>query len=673
MMRLLAIALTLFAVPASPYRQCEPVKPMYWVHVHNCGGTTIRRLAQRYGEVALEPASLNWNLWLEVPLDPAPRGAYAAVTCRDKAALFASQPAATWTAAERSVDVADLDCGDAFDYGLTLRSPAELMLSTIVNNGVDVGALMRLLRTREGESIAGVRVPHEKPYLEAGAELAHFDNFLVRTLNGRAVTRDVGLGRLNETHLAAAIANLERFAVVLVIEGDGALDAGALRANRRWPPGAIDDVRENAHPADAKDAALRSGFVPVAGRDCAKGAGGEACRLGKAFDRADFVGLRRETLEARSALDRRLLDAARRLAAGRTAPPPGACARRWTTPLEAYAASRGAVSFPTVDRATPPWAPRRAPPAPVEGRVLHVVTTALSLGDERPRLVDARLRLFLALAAPSMARQTTTNFVWCVYARVDRWPRRAAERLRAALAPHAHFALLESLPDETSLRPRDFPAARHLAAAGVDASALAGGLHLRTALDCDSALPPEFIATLQELALNELAAEKPSLVACARSLVEWSPYGGGAAGVADRRPNAAHCLGPGFTVAARGGDERTGVRDVHTNPKKADAVRWRGPVVFVDGPPPAVAATLASPRRFKPPRRDAVPAVAALRALGYLATPADRIRLERAADFHRSPASVRSFVAELLAACAPPCARETLLDHFARLLKEPYG
>ena len=40
-------------------------RPMYWVHIHNAGGTSIRTLAERYGERPLEPASVNWNLWLQ--------------------------------------------------------------------------------------------------------------------------------------------------------------------------------------------------------------------------------------------------------------------------------------------------------------------------------------------------------------------------------------------------------------------------------------------------------------------------------------------------------------------------------------------------------------------------------------------------------------------------------
>ena len=38
---------------------------MFWVHLHNCAGTTIHELASLNREIPIVPASANWNtaLW----------------------------------------------------------------------------------------------------------------------------------------------------------------------------------------------------------------------------------------------------------------------------------------------------------------------------------------------------------------------------------------------------------------------------------------------------------------------------------------------------------------------------------------------------------------------------------------------------------------------------------
>jgi len=55
--------------------------------------------------------------------------------------LAAAQPGASWTAIERPLEAADVGC--AFDYGVTIRDPVATMTSTVVNNFVDVDALVR--------------------------------------------------------------------------------------------------------------------------------------------------------------------------------------------------------------------------------------------------------------------------------------------------------------------------------------------------------------------------------------------------------------------------------------------------------------------------------------------------------------------------------------------------
>jgi len=52
-------------------------RPMFWMHIHNAGGTTIRTLAELYGERPIEPATKNWNIAVRRPPPAAaapPRG-----------------------------------------------------------------------------------------------------------------------------------------------------------------------------------------------------------------------------------------------------------------------------------------------------------------------------------------------------------------------------------------------------------------------------------------------------------------------------------------------------------------------------------------------------------------------------------------------------------------------
>ena len=261
-------------------------RPMYWVHIHNAGGTSIRTLAERYGERPLEPASVNWNFYLHE------KETIHTVDCEGKAALFAEQRPATWTMIERPVDDADVACGDWFDYGVTLRRPVDTMLSSLVNNNVSAALVFELLERRRGRSVADVDLPHDG-FLNDG--LGHFDNYLVRSLNGRQVMRDVKLGEVTEAHLDAAIRRLEAFDVILFMEGG--LDTRELRRLRGWPESDADEPRRNAHSSDSKRDALAGGL---------------------AGDAADaLVEKRLAILASHATLDERLFAAARELVARR--------------------------------------------------------------------------------------------------------------------------------------------------------------------------------------------------------------------------------------------------------------------------------------------------------------------------------------------------------------------
>ena len=230
---------------------------MLWLHVHNAGGTSIRSLAERHGERPLRPASGNWNLWLHS------KETERTVDCVAKVALFRQQPLASWTMIERPFDESDGACGEWLDYGVTLRQPVATMLSTLVNNAVPADLLFDVLEKRRGRSIRDVSLPH-RGFLNDG--LGHFDNYLVRTLNGREVMRDVRLGEVTEAHLERAIERLRAFDVILFLDETDGLDTSALRERRGWPAADSGDARRyNNHSDASKRSALASGRNDTAG------------------------------------------------------------------------------------------------------------------------------------------------------------------------------------------------------------------------------------------------------------------------------------------------------------------------------------------------------------------------------------------------------------------------
>ncbi|KAH8044483.1 rhamnosyl transferase [Aureococcus anophagefferens] len=252
---------------------------MLWLHVHNAGGTSIRTLAATYGERPLEPATKNWNLWLHA------KETWRTISCREKVDLFKRQAAATWTMIERPFDAADAACAE-LAYGTTLRSPVSTMLSTIVTNNVDVDALFEALERRG--SPLNASIPHDQ-LIEEGALLGHFDNYFVRSLNGRDVSQAAGLGMLTEAHLDTALERLRRFDVVLVLEDGAALDDAPLRRFRGWPAAEGETVWYNAHSAASKARALAGGLE---GAGVALRSGGSASSASAKLDERLLVAAR---------------------------------------------------------------------------------------------------------------------------------------------------------------------------------------------------------------------------------------------------------------------------------------------------------------------------------------------------------------------------------------------
>ena len=229
-------------------------KPMLWLHVHNAGGTSLRLHAEANGEKPLEPATHNWNLAFDKDR-----------TCREKAELLAEQPEASFTFVERPLERSDVGCAE-FAYGLTLRRPLDTAMSTLRNNDVDAAEVGALLEKAAARGLA----PRDASLGFVGERyaahaLGYFDNFLVRTLNGGRVFREVAVGALNATHVDAAARVLEdRFDVVLKLEDS--LDLGPLARARGWAParGATAHANAHSHPPlhkNPKEAARLLGIL----------------------------------------------------------------------------------------------------------------------------------------------------------------------------------------------------------------------------------------------------------------------------------------------------------------------------------------------------------------------------------------------------------------------------
>ena len=257
--------------------------------------------------------------------------------------------------------------------------------------------------------------------------------------------------------------------------------------------------------------------------------------------------------------------------------------------------------------------------------VAHVVHTRLQINEEHlEALLEARLALFYALTLPSMARQTTTNFAWIIYARVSKWPARHAADFYEKLAPHAHFFIVETLPELPAAKrlelerinehrpelgvkeraallkkraaegappfdaadvalPRDFTACALLAHVGLRTCAAPPRFRLSTLLDGDDGLHADTILSLQRAAVHELfdRKRKSDALLCSYDAYEWSardstkeqqggrPFVRTLPGTLVKVTQKAKqsqwkCLTPGFTVAARGKDGPTSVTHVQT-------------------------------------------------------------------------------------------------------------
>ena len=106
--------------------------------------------------------------------------------------------------------------------------------------------------------------------------------------------------------------------------------------------------------------------------------------------------------------------------------------------------------------------------APTIGPASHVLVTRFMLGQEHMvSLLEARLKIFKAVCLPSIIAQTSTRFVWIVYARVALWPEKLATELVECLDPHPHVVLARRAGSFDDGVKDTLTARQHLARAGL--------------------------------------------------------------------------------------------------------------------------------------------------------------------------------------------------------------
>ena len=218
---------------------------MLWLHLHKSAGSSIRHIAALNGEVPLQPATTNWNLFLK------DRERDGVVNCTERLALFELQEASTWVSVERPFEESADACLSSktkqFQMGVALRNPIETAESTMSYHDINPEELTeKLKRASELKQRPRDVELARRGNMDRNSPLAHFDNFMVRSLLGRTVFDEVPIGGVSEAHLKRALKSLEtRFDVVLVLD-DLQKHLQQLAALRNWR-NFHDDTFYNAH------------------------------------------------------------------------------------------------------------------------------------------------------------------------------------------------------------------------------------------------------------------------------------------------------------------------------------------------------------------------------------------------------------------------------------------
>jgi len=200
-------------------------------HLHKAGGTMVCELAKRNGE-KLPPNNSNCNMVPDdnweggVAADPSAWPPTTSVGCAQRQQLVHDH-SLTWMSQERWVD---LEHCDDFYHAITLRDPLDRIVSNFMHTRFrakmhpdQIGAQTsrhNSMNVSADDVMAcvfpGANCYHRRFYIEwsTGA----YDNFFVRTLAGpRAFF--LPAGALTRKHLEVARAALQRFDVIMMLDG----------------------------------------------------------------------------------------------------------------------------------------------------------------------------------------------------------------------------------------------------------------------------------------------------------------------------------------------------------------------------------------------------------------------------------------------------------------------
>eukprot|EP00403_Amphidinium_massartii_P040534 CAMPEP_0178454160 /NCGR_PEP_ID=MMETSP0689_2-20121128/45203_1 /TAXON_ID=160604 /ORGANISM="Amphidinium massartii, Strain CS-259" /LENGTH=354 /DNA_ID=CAMNT_0020080061 /DNA_START=75 /DNA_END=1139 /DNA_ORIENTATION=- len=184
-------------------------KPIFWVHLHNFGGTYVCHEAARQNERG--PTTRNCLL---KPEGCSTRMEKYRIHCEERAARSDTN---TFSMAERAVE--DSDFCDKMLSGVMIRDPVAAALSTLRNEKFDKYHLLDVLKTSNRSGVKADRVKHG-PCLPFWDTYEHFDNFATRSLGGEGHGGYMSTPprQVSRVQFEKAKARLKSIDVVLILE-----------------------------------------------------------------------------------------------------------------------------------------------------------------------------------------------------------------------------------------------------------------------------------------------------------------------------------------------------------------------------------------------------------------------------------------------------------------------
>lgn len=209
-------------------------KPVMWVHVHKAAGTHMCCEARRRENV-VKPAG-NCNLAIDGWLNWENQSVGPFTTC-EKRTAYMQENGFTWGAIERWLDHGDL-CPGSFVYATVLKDPIKTMQSEADYVNKSMPWVSNITQCIEDRMFCKDR--NRTKCQDDGMPCREFkdwyifDNFMVRTFSGIGLT--VPPGKVNESHLNAAVQVLRGFDLVLLLDRlDDPRTARAYENTIGWP------------------------------------------------------------------------------------------------------------------------------------------------------------------------------------------------------------------------------------------------------------------------------------------------------------------------------------------------------------------------------------------------------------------------------------------------------